>query len=137
MSYRNNNDRYEKVRHLVQINDNILAVFIMDSLNQIRDVYIAKSSNIEKSLIEQISKILITNSEHKNTIQEIDNPSENLMGYLLWDVSEYSRFRILKIYEKEQVVVVLIKTNTKLENTVNNILGYYFDNDDNLPKSLF
>ena len=51
----------------------------------------------------------------------------NMLGYLLWDVSEYSKLRILKIYEKEKIIVVLIKSNTKLEHTIDNILGYYFE----------
>jgi hypothetical protein len=37
--------------------------------------------------------------------------------------------------------VVLIKSNTKLEHTIDNILGYYFESDDDddgeIPKSLF
>jgi hypothetical protein len=36
----------------------------------------------------------------------------------------------LKIYEKEKVIVVFIKSNTKLENTIDNLIGYYFESDD-------
>jgi hypothetical protein len=56
-------------------------------------------------------------------------------------VSEYRKLRILKIYEKEKVIVVFIKSNTKLENTIDNLLGYYFESDDDddseIPTSLF
>jgi hypothetical protein len=45
-------------------------------------------------------------------------------------VSEYRKLRILKIYEKENVIVVFIKSNTKLENTIDNLIGYYFESDD-------
>jgi hypothetical protein len=45
-------------------------------------------------------------------------------------VSEYRKLRILKIYEKEKVIVVFIKSNTKLENTIDNLIGYYFESDD-------
>jgi hypothetical protein len=47
----------------------------------------------------------------------------------------------LKIYEKEKVIVVFIKSNTKLENTIDNLIGYYFESDDDddseIPTSLF
>jgi hypothetical protein len=64
---------------------------------------------------------------------------KNVLDHLLWDITEYRKLRILKIYEKEKVIVVLIKNNTKLEHTIDNILGYYYesDNDSEIPKSLF
>jgi hypothetical protein len=34
-------------------------------------------------------------------------------------------------------VVVLIKNNTSLHETVHNILGYYDEEEDEIPKSLF
>ena len=54
---------------------------------------------------------------------------KNVLDLLLWEVSEYRKLRILKIYEKEKIIVVLIKSNTKLEHTIDNILGYYFESD--------
>jgi hypothetical protein len=128
---------------LVDINDNILAVFVIESL-QIKDLYIAKNSGIDKSLIEKIYGVLVSSLDYKNNDQEKYTPMNNTLGYLLWDISEYNKLRILKIYENEKIVVVLIKSNTKLEHSVNNILGYYFESDDDddddeseIPKSLF
>ena len=53
-----------------------------------------------------------------------------------WIVLEYDNLRILKIYENDKVIFVLINSNTQLEHTVDNILGYYYDLDE-IPKSLF
>src|ERR687884_700559 len=67
-----------------------------------------------------------------------------ILDLLLWEVVEYRKLRIMKIYEKGKVIVVLIKSNTKLEHTIDNVLGYYFESDDDdddddseTPKSLF
>ena len=100
-----------------------------------------KISGIDKSLIEKIYGVLVSSLDYKNNDQEKYTPMNNTLGYLLWDISEYNKLRILKIYENEKIVVVLIKSNTELEHSVNNILGYYFESDDDddseIPKSLF
>jgi hypothetical protein len=66
---------------------------------------------------------------------------KNILDLLLWEVTEYNKLRVLKIYEKEKIVVVLVKSNTKLEHTIDKVLGYYFESDDDddseIPKSLF
>ena len=58
------------------------------------------------------------------------------MGNIKWIVVEYENIRILKIYESTKTIFVLIKSNTLLQHTVDNILGYYYDLDE-IPKSLF
>jgi len=62
--------------------------------------------------------------------------NNSTLGRLKWVVLEYENLRILKIYEFEKTVFVLINSNTQLEHTVDNILGYYYELDD-VPKSLF
>jgi hypothetical protein len=107
-------------------------------------LHIAKDAGIDKSIIEQIfSKILLSEIESKKKYLEKNLYGlKNILDSLLWEISEYRKLRILKIYEKENVIVVLIKSNTKLEHTIDNILGYYFESDDDdddseIPKSLF
>jgi hypothetical protein len=136
--------RYDKVKHLVEVNDNILAVFVINFSNQMERLHIAKDAGIDKSTIEQIfSKILLSEIESKKKYLEKNLYGlKNILDSFLWEISEYRKLRILKIYEKENVIVVLIKSNTKLEHTIDNILGYYFESDDDdddseIPKSLF
>ncbi len=59
-----------------------------------------------------------------------------LLGKIKWVVSEYKNLRVLKIVEKDKIVVVLVNSNTQLQHTIDNILGYYYDTDET-PKSLF
>ena len=134
--------RYDKVKHLVEVNDNILAVFVINFSNQMDGLHIAKDAGIDKSTIDHIcSKVLLSEIESKKKYLEKNlYEMKNILDSLLWEIFEYRKFRILKIYEKENVIVVLIKSQTKLEHTIDNILGYYFESDgDNseLPKSLF
>ena len=140
---KNNYSRYDKVKHLVEINDDILAVFVINSSNQMEDTYIAKNAGIDNSSIEQIfSSILRSEIEYKkkNLEKNLYN-MENVLDLLLWEITEYRKLRILKIYEKEKVIMVLITSNTKLEHTIDNILGYYYesdgDDDSEIPKRLF
>jgi hypothetical protein len=134
---------YDKVKHLVEVDDHIYAVFIVQS-SQIKDLFIAKNSNINNSQIQSIfNKLNLTTTNKKvkesQSISEYDRDDNGggLLGNLLWDVSEYDNLRILKIYEKDKTVIVLIKSNIQLHKSVDNILAYYFEVDDEIPKSLF
>ena len=136
--------RYDKVKHLVEVNDNILAVFVINFSNQMDGLHIAKDAGIDKSTIDHIcSKVLLSEIESKKKYLEKNlYEMKNILDSLLWEISEYRKFRILRIYEKENVIVVLINSQTKLEHTIDNILGYYFESDDDdgdneTPKSLF
>jgi|tagenome__1003787_1003787.scaffolds.fasta_scaffold12971433_1 hypothetical protein len=44
----NNSSNYEKVKHLVEVDDHIYAVFIVQS-SKIKDLFVAKYSNSNKS----------------------------------------------------------------------------------------
>jgi hypothetical protein len=96
---------------------------------------IAKNIDIEKRLVEDIS------TNFKDILKEengkiIINSSE-ILGKLKWKIFEYEKIRLLCISEINKTVVVLIKSNTSLDETVDNILGYYYEEEDDIPKSLF
>ena len=128
------NNKYDKIKHLVEVDDDILAVFIIAS-SQIEKLYVAKNAHID---IDYVRTIL-------NELGSIIGGSESLepkldyesrLGKLRWLVIEYDKIRILKIHEDNRVIFVLINSNTQLEHTVDNILGYYLDLDET-PKNLF
>jgi hypothetical protein len=130
---------YDKIKHLVEIEDDIFAVFTIDSRGDANSLTVAKNINIEKSsLIENIfttfNKIL---KQDDKIIDILTNSSSDIVGKLKWKVTEYEKIRILQIADKNKIVVVLIKSNTTLDETVDNILGYYYEDDDDMPKSLF
>jgi hypothetical protein len=130
-----NDTSYDKIKHLVEIEDDIFAVFTINSKGEVTDLNIAKNIDIEKRLVEDIS------TNFKDILKEengkiIINSSE-ILGKLKWKIFEYEKIRLLCISEINKTVVVLIKSNTSLDETVDNILGYYYEEEDDIPKSLF
>ena len=136
----NKGNNYDKIKHLVEVDDDILAVFIVMS-SQIKELYIAKNSNINRAYVDSIVNELdlnISTENEKLTIEnaKLEGKSKSILGNIKWIVLEYDNLRILKIYESDKIIFVLINSNTQLEHTVDNILGYYYDLDE-IPKSLF
>jgi len=126
---------YDKIKHLVEIEDDIFAVFTINSKGEVNDLNIAKNTDIEKRLMENISTNFkdIFKEEKEKSITN----SSDIVGKLKWKILEYEKIRLLYISEIDKTVVVLIKSNTSLDETVDNILGYYYEEDDDIPKSLF
>ncbi len=131
---------YNKIKHLVEIEDDIFAVFTINSIGDANGLTVAKNIDFENSLIENIytnfNKIL---KQDDKIIDTLTNSSSDLLGKSKWKVIEYEKIRILQIVDKDKTVVVLIKSNTSLDETVDNILGYYYEEEeeDDIPKSLF
>jgi hypothetical protein len=132
---------YDKIKHLVEIEDDIFAVFTINSTGEAYGLTVAKNIDFENSLVENIytNFNMILNQDDKITdIFGNSNSSSDILGRLKWKVTEYEKIRILQIADKNKIVVVLIKSNTTLDETVDNILGYYYEEEeDDIPKSLF
>jgi hypothetical protein len=132
---------YDKIKHLVEIEDDIFAVFTINSTGEVYNLTVAKNIDFENSLVENIytNFNMILNQDDKITdILTNINSSSDILGRLKWKVTEYEKIRILQIADKNKIVVVLIKSNTTLDETVDNILGYYYEEEeDDIPKSLF
>jgi hypothetical protein len=136
VKHNNNNNSYDKIKHLVEVDDDILAVFIIVS-SRVKDLYIAKSAHIDRAYINSISDALSLSDSDGTQETEKGTPYDNnLLGKLKWVISEYENVRVLRIIEKGRIVVVLVNSNTQLRHTMDNILGYYYDVDE-MPKSLF
>jgi hypothetical protein len=132
---------YDKIKHLVEIEDDIFAVFTINSTGEAYGLTVAKNIDFENSLVENIytNFNMIFNQDDKITdIFGNSNSSSDILGRLKWKVTEYEKIRILQIADKNKIVVVLIKSNTTLDETVDNILGYYYEEEEeDIPKSLF
>jgi hypothetical protein len=131
---------YDKIKHLVEIEDDIFAVFTINSTGEAYGLNVAKNIDFENNLVENIytNFNMILNQDNKITdIFGNSNSSSDILGRLKWKVTEYEKIRILQIADKNKIVVVLIKSNTTLDETVDNILGYYYEEEDDIPKSLF
>jgi hypothetical protein len=136
-----NDKSYDKIKHLVEVEDDIFAVFTTNSTGEAYRLTVAKNIDFEKSLVENIytnfNKILEQDDKITDIFGNI-NSSSDILGRLKWKVTEYEKIRILQIADKNKIVVVLIKSNTTLDETVDNILGYYYEEEeDDIPKSLF
>ncbi|HEX2409185.1 MAG TPA: hypothetical protein VHJ38_18440 [Nitrososphaeraceae archaeon] len=131
---------YDKIKHLVEIEDDIFAVFTIDSTGEAYGLTVAKNIDYENSLVENIYNNFNKIIKQDGKIIDIltNSSSSDILGRLKWKVTEYEKIRILQIADKNKIVVVLIKSNTTLDETVDNILGYYYEEEeDDMPKSLF
>ncbi len=128
---------YDKIKHLVEIEDDIFAVFTIDYKGNSNNLTIAKNIKVEKNIIEDIFTNFNKIVEQYDKIGILFPSSSEILGKIKWKVREYEKIRILQIIEKDKIVVVLIKSNTSLDETVDNILGYYYEEDEDIPKSLF
>jgi IMP dehydrogenase/GMP reductase len=117
--------KYHKIKHLVEVEDDILAVFtlIRGKQNQIENLSIAKNANITRNFVDSIFNKL------KDKLENIKRKTDmsTITGPLKWTIYETDRIRILIIYETDCAVITLIKSNTSLSKTVDNILGYYYE----------
>ena len=129
---------YDKIKHLVEIEDDIFAVFTIDSIGDANGLTVAKNIDSEKSIIENIFSNFNKILKQDDKIDTLPSNSSDIVGKLKWKVTEYEKIRILQIADKNKIVVVLIKSSTTLDETVDNILGYYYeDEEEDIPKSLF
>ena len=125
---------YDKIKHLVEVDDDILATFtvLFGKEDYIDNLSVAENTNITKEFIDNVYLCLQDIFRDLGTSLRINS----ILGRLKWKVYEYDQVRILLIFEKDRVVTVLIKSDTSLRETVDNILGYYFEAE-GIPKSLF
>ena len=126
---------YEKIKHIVEVDEKILAVFIIDSNGKISDLFIAPDARIDRSFIENIKSKLNLKFEtvEKTTEEEKEEkiqPSTNLLGRHLWDISEYDKMRVIRIYELNRMIVVLAKSHTSPGDVAETVLGYLYESDE-------
>ncbi|MGI8833444.1 MAG: hypothetical protein ACR2IS_12535 [Nitrososphaeraceae archaeon] len=45
---------YDKAKHIVEVDDRILSVFIVDPTDSVSDLFIAHNANIDESFVEKV-----------------------------------------------------------------------------------
>ena len=123
---------YDRAKHVVEVDERILAVFIVDSTGKISDLFIAEDANIDRSFIETIRNALDIRFDGKN-----ESTTDQLLGQHLWDILEYDKVRIIKIYEPDRLIVVLARSHSSPGDIAETVLGYLYESEDEQPKSLF
>lgn len=122
---------YDRAKHVVEVDERILAVFIVNSTGKISDLFVAEDANIDQSFIETIRTTLDIRFEEKESIKD------QSLGQHLWDILEYDKVRVIKIYELERLIVVLAKSHSSPGDIAETVLGYLYESEDEPPRSLF
>jgi hypothetical protein len=123
---------YDRAKHIVEVDERILAVFIVDSTGKISDLFIAEDASIDRPFIETIRTLLNIRFEGRS-----ESTNDQPPGQHLWDILEYDNVRIIKIYESERLIAVLAKSHLSAGNIAQTVLGYLYESGDEQPKSLF
>jgi hypothetical protein len=123
---------YDRAKHIVEVDEKILAVFIVDPTGKISDLFIAEDANIDRSFVETIRTVLNIRFEGRS-----ESRGDQPLGQHLWDILEYDKVRIIKIYESERLIVVLAKSHLSPGDIAQTVLGYLYESEDEQPKSLF
>jgi hypothetical protein len=127
---------YDKVKHIVEVDENILAVFIVDPVGKISDLFIAGDAIIDNSYVQAIQ----SNLKLRFMKEEEEKGQTNLLGKHIWDISEYDKMRVIEIYESNRLIVVLAKSHIDPGDVSESVLGYLHESDDDdasQPPSLF
>ena len=126
---------YDKAKHIVKVDKKILAVFVVNPDGNISDLFIAEDAKIDRSMVESVRSALnlkFENNQEQRTSQSL------ILGEHLWDVLEYDKIRVIKIYELNRLLVVLAQSHTSPGEVAETVLGYLHESDETeQPKSLF
>jgi hypothetical protein len=126
---------YDKAKHIVKVDKKILAVFVVNPDGNISDLFIAEDAKIDRSMVESVRSALnlkFENNQEQRTSQSL------ILGEHLWDVLEYDKIRVIKIYELNRLLVVLAQSHTSPGEVAETVLGYLHESDEEYqPKSLF
>lgn len=125
---------YDKAKHIVEVDEKIMAVFVVNPDGNISDLFIAEDAKIDRSMVESVRSAL--NLKFENNQEQRTNPS--ILGEHLWDILEYDKIRVIKIYELNRLLVVLAQSHTSPGEVAETVLGYLHESDEaEKPKSLF
>ena len=121
---------YDRVRHLVDVDANIFAAFLIDSTGSISDLFIESDSDLDKSKIEKITSVL----DIKSTTASKRVAAESLIGHHKWDVLEYEKFKFIKLYPSGNIdhkMIVVIAAPTKdAGDIVDSVIGYMNESEE-------
>ena len=134
MSSSYSSSSYDKAKHIVEVDEMIMAVFIMNPDGNISDLFIAEDAKIDSFMVESVRSALnlkFENNQEQRTSQSL------ILGEHLWDVLEYDKIRVIKIYELNRLLVVLAQSHTSPGEVADTVLGYLYESDEEHPKSLF
>lgn len=130
---------FERVQHLVEIDEKIFAAFVIDRSGNISELFTAPGSELDRSKIEKVISALDIRS-----VAVADNETvESLLGRHKWDVLEYDKFKFIKLYPagnlNKKMIVVIAASTKATSDVADTVIGYMNDSDQNEepPSNLF
>jgi hypothetical protein len=128
---------FARVQRLVDVDENIFSAFTIDPAGNISELFIAPDSDLDKSKIEKIKSIL--NIKFATVLER--EVAENLVGKHKWDIMEFDKYKIIKLYPSgnlEHKMIVVIAANTKDPGDVaDSVISYMNESEDEQPTNLF
>ena len=121
---------YEKIKHIVEVDEKILAVFTINSDGKKSDVFIAPDAKIDEAFIEIVRSKLDLKFKTIDKAAVEEEKSTQVIGKHLWDISEYDKIRVIRIYEANRLIVVLAQCHTPPGDTADTVLGYLYESSE-------
>jgi hypothetical protein len=128
---------YERVQHVVDVDENIFAAFVIDPAGNISELFIAPTSlALDKPKIEKIRSVLDIKSA---TISEKE-AAESLIGRHKWDVLEYEKFKFIKLYPSgnldHKMIVVIAACTKDPGDAADSVIGFMNEPEEGEPPSV-
>lgn len=132
---------YERIKDLVDIDDNIYAALVVEPAGEISELFVASDSDLDKEKIEKIAKSIDIKSTKK---MEGDSAgSTEIVGRHKWDVLEYEKFKFIKLYPggnlAHKMIVVIAACTKDPGDVVDSVIGYMDESEgkEEAPINLF
>jgi hypothetical protein len=59
------------------------------------------------------------------------------LGNIRWEISEYDKLKIIKIYEPDRSIVVVADRTKHPGDVADSVIGYLYESEEETPVSLF
>jgi hypothetical protein len=130
---------FERVQHLVDIDENIFAAFVIDPNVNISELFIAPNSELDRSKIEKIRSVL----DIKFSAIAEKEDVESLIDKHKWDVLEYDKYKFIKLYPggnlDHKMIVVIAACTKDTRDVADTVIGYMNESEQEVepPRNLF
>jgi hypothetical protein len=129
----------ERVQHLVDVDENIFAAFVIDPNGNISELFIAPDSELDRSKIEKIRSVL----DIKSSMIADKESLQSLIGTHKWDVLEYDKYKFIKLYPggnlDHKMIVVIAACTKDTGDVADAVIGYMNESEEEAqpPANLF
>lgn len=130
---------FERIKNLVDIDDNIFAALVVEPAGEISELFIATDSDLDNEKIEKIAESI----DIKSTKKTEGDSTGSIVGRHKWDVLEYEKFKFIKLYPggnlARKMIVVIAACTKDPGDVVDSVIGYMDESEgkEETPINLF